>query len=96
MIARLIDEGMLAELNYDNIPNYEKIGEQYKSLSFDPENKYTVPYTWGTLGIIYNSTMVDGDIDQLGRHVRREVRRQRPDDPQLPGRSGRRPAGSGL
>ena len=63
MIARLIDEGMLAELNYDNIPNYEKIGEQYKSLSFDPENKYTVPYTWGTLGIIYNSTMVDGDID---------------------------------
>ena len=45
MIARLIDEGMLAELNYDNIPNYEKIGEQYKSLSFDPENKYTVPYT---------------------------------------------------
>ena len=63
MIARLIDEGMLAELNYDNIPNYKKIGEQYKSLSFDPENKYTVPYTWGTLGIIYNSTMVDGDID---------------------------------
>lgn len=63
MIARLIDEGMLAELNYDNIPNYAKIGEQYKSLSFDPENKYTVPYTWGTLGIIYNSTMVDGDID---------------------------------
>ena len=96
MIARLIDEDMLAELNYDNIPNYEKIGEQYKSLSFDPENKYTVPYTWGTLGIIYNSTMVDGDIDQLGRHVRREVRRQRPDDPQLPGCSGRRPAGSGL
>lgn len=63
MIARLIDEDMLAELNYDNIPNYAKIGDQYKSLSFDPENKYTVPYTWGTLGIIYNSTMVDGDID---------------------------------
>ena len=63
MIARLIDEDMLAELNYDNIPNYAKIGEQYKGLSFDPENKYTVPYTWGTLGIIYNTTMVDGDID---------------------------------
>ena len=62
MIARLIDEGMLAELNYDNIPNYAKIGDQYKSLSFDPDNKYTVPYTWGTLGIIYNTTMVDGDI----------------------------------
>ena len=62
MIARLIDEGMLAELNYDNIPNYEKIGEQYKSLSFDPENKYTVPYTWGTLGIIYNTAKVQEPI----------------------------------
>ena len=62
MIARLIDEDMLAELNYDNIPNYAKIGDQYKSLSFDPDNKYTVPYAWGTLGIIYNTTMVDGDI----------------------------------
>ncbi|MDO4315682.1 MAG: ABC transporter substrate-binding protein [Oscillospiraceae bacterium] len=62
MIARLIDEGMLAELNYDNIPNYDLIGDQYKGLSFDPENKYTVPYTWGTLGIIYNTTMVDGPI----------------------------------
>ena len=62
MIGRLIEEDMLAELNYDNIPNYAKIGDQYKSLSFDPDNKYTVPYTWGTLGIIYNTTMVDGDI----------------------------------
>ena len=62
MIARLIDEDMLAELNYDNIPNYEKIDDRYKGLSFDPENKYTVPYTWGTLGIIYNTTMVDEPI----------------------------------
>ena len=62
MIARLIAEDMLAELNYDNIPNYEKIDDRYKNLSFDPENKYTVPYTWGTLGIIYNTTMVDEPI----------------------------------
>ena len=62
MIARLIEEDMLAELNYDNIPNYALIDSQYKSLSFDPENKYTVPYTWGTLGIIYNKTMVDSPI----------------------------------
>ncbi|MDO4810801.1 MAG: extracellular solute-binding protein [Eubacteriales bacterium] len=62
MVARLIDEGLLAELNYDNIPNYALIGEQYKHLSYDPENKYTVPYTWGTLGIIYNSAMVDEEI----------------------------------
>lgn len=62
MIARLIDEGMLAELNFDNIPNYELIDDTYKNLSYDPENKYTVPYTWGTLGIIYNTTMVDEEI----------------------------------
>lgn len=62
MIGRLIDEGMLAELDYSAIPNYDLIDPQYKSLSFDPENKYTVPYTWGTLGIIYNSTMVDQPI----------------------------------
>ena len=62
MIARLIKEDMLAELNYDNIPNYALIDDQYKGLSFDPENQYTVPYTWGTLGIIYNSTMVEEPI----------------------------------
>ena len=62
MVARLIDEGLLAELDYDNIPNYALIGDQYKGLSYDPENKYTVPYTWGTLGIIYNTNMVDEEI----------------------------------
>ena len=62
MIARLIAEDMLAELDYSSIPNYGKIDAQYKGLSFDPENKYTVPYTWGTLGIIYNTTMVDEPI----------------------------------
>ena len=62
MVARLIDEGLLAELDYDNIPNYALIGDQYKGLSYEPENTYTVPYTWGTLGIIYNTTMVDEEI----------------------------------
>ena len=62
MIGRLIAEDMLAELNYDNIPNYAKIDDRYKGLSYDPDNKYTVPYTWGTLGIIYNTTMVDEEI----------------------------------
>ena len=55
-------EDMLAELNYDNIPNYALIDDQYKNLSYDPDNKYTVPYTWVTLGIIYNTTMVDEEI----------------------------------
>ena len=49
----------LAELDYDAIPNFEKIDPQFTHLSFDPENKYTVPYTWGTVGIIYNTKYVD-------------------------------------
>ena len=66
MIGRLIEEDMLAELDYSAIPNYDLIDDQYKSLSFDPENKYTVPYTWGTVGIIYNTTMVDEPITSWG------------------------------
>ncbi|MBR2047929.1 MAG: extracellular solute-binding protein [Oscillospiraceae bacterium] len=59
MIARLISENMLLELNFDNIPNYQYIDETFRNTSFDPENKYSVPYTWGTVGIIYNSKYVD-------------------------------------
>ena len=66
MIARLIQEDMLAELDYDAIPNFEKIDPQFTHLSFDPENKYTVPYTWGSVGIIYNTTMVDEPITSWG------------------------------
>ncbi len=66
MIARMIEEDMLAELNYDNIPNFDLIDDQYKNLSYDPENKYTVPYTWGTLGVIYNSSKVDYPISSWG------------------------------
>ena len=66
MIAQLIEEDMLSELNYDNIPNFELIDERFRNLSYDPENKYTVPYTWGTLGIIYNETMVDEPITSWG------------------------------
>ena len=62
MIARLITEDRLQKLDYSLIPNYEKIDDQYKNLSFDPDNEYSVPYTWGTLGIIYNTTMVDEPI----------------------------------
>ena len=62
MIARLIEEDMLAELDYGNIPNFELIDDQYKYLSYDPENRYTVPYMWGTVGIIYNTSMVSEPI----------------------------------
>ena len=59
MIARLINEGMLEELNFDNIPNYSYIDAEFKNTAFDPENKYSVPYTWGTVGILYNTKYVD-------------------------------------
>ena len=62
MISQLIEEGMLAELDYDNIPNFSLIDDRFKNLSYDPENKYTVPYTWGTLGIIYNTAKVQEPI----------------------------------
>ncbi len=58
MIARMISEDMLLELDFDNIPNYKNVIETYKNQSYDPENKYSVPYTWGTVGIIYNSKYV--------------------------------------
>ena len=59
MVAKMIAEGMLMPLNYDNIPNFENIDEEYRYADYDPENKYTVPYTLCTTGIIYNTTMVD-------------------------------------
>ena len=59
MIARLANEGMLVELNFDNIPNYQYIDEEFKNTAYDPENKYSVPYTWGTTGIIYNTKYVE-------------------------------------
>ena len=62
MISQLIEEGWLQPLDYSKIPNFDKIADRFKNLSYDPENKYTVPYTWGTLGIIYNTTMVDEPI----------------------------------
>ena len=62
MISQLIEEDMLQPLDYEQIPNFSKIADRFKNLSYDPENLYTVPYAWGTLGIIYNSTMVDEPI----------------------------------
>lgn len=62
MISQLIEEDMLQPLDYSKIPNFEKIADRFKNLSYDPENLYTVPYTWGTLGIIYDTTMVDEPI----------------------------------
>jgi len=59
MIARLISEDMLLPLDFDNIPNYQYIDENFRNTAYDPENKYSVPYTWGTVGILYNTQYVD-------------------------------------
>ncbi len=59
MIARMIEEDMLLELDYSNIPNYQYIAEEFRGMAYDPEEKYTVPYAWGTVGIIYNTKYVD-------------------------------------
>ena len=59
MTMRMISENMLLPLNFDNIPNVEYIDDAYRNTIYDPENKYSVPYTWGTTGIIYNRDFVD-------------------------------------
>ncbi len=59
MVSRLIEEDMLEEINFDNIPNYQYVDEAYKNTAYDPDNKYSVPYTWGTVGVIYNKNYVD-------------------------------------
>ncbi|MCI9200346.1 MAG: ABC transporter substrate-binding protein [Lachnospiraceae bacterium] len=66
MIQKLLENDLLAELDFDNIPNAKaNIGKQYweQSTEFDPENKYSVPYCWGTVGILYNKTMVEEPVD---------------------------------
>lgn len=59
MISKLADEGLLAELNFDNIPNYSLIDDAYKGLEYDPDELYSVPYMWGTVVIMYNTQYVD-------------------------------------
>ena len=63
MIKRMIDEKKLAKIDFKNIPNYRLIGAAYKDLGFDPDNEYSVPYMWGTVGILYNKKMVRGTPD---------------------------------
>ena len=59
MIARMAAEDMLVPLNYANIPNYQYISESFRGLYYDPDDTYTVPYTYGVVGIIYDANQVD-------------------------------------
>jgi len=61
-IEQMIREGLLAPINFNNIPNLRYIDERFFDLPFDPDNRYSVPYKWGTLGILYNTTMVGNTV----------------------------------
>lgn len=65
MIQKMIQNDLLQPLNFDNIPNAKNIGQVYyeKSRQFDPDNQYSIPYCWGTVGILYNTKMVEEPID---------------------------------
>ena len=65
MVQRMIENDLLAEIDYNNIPNLKYIDDIYMEMSkqYDPENKYSVPYLWGTVGILYNKKMVDEPVD---------------------------------
>lgn len=58
MISKLLEEDMLEEINFDNVPNYKNIMENYKNLPFDKDNKYSIPYSWGVVAMVYNTEMV--------------------------------------
>ena len=69
MIARLANEDMLLPLNFDNIPNYQYIEDQFRGLYYDPDNTYSIPYTYGVVGEINDANQVDeadaGDWDLM-------------------------------
>lgn len=62
MISKLIDQDMLLELDFSKIPNFEYIDEQFRNPDYDPENLYSVPYTWGVVGLFYNTEFVEEEV----------------------------------
>lgn len=65
MISKLISENMLEKLNFKNIPNYQYIDKQFRSPAYDKTNEYSVPYTWGVVGIFYNKNYVKEKVDSF-------------------------------
>lgn len=63
MIEKLINNDLLAKLDFSKIPNYENIEDRFKGLAYDTSNEYSIPYMWGTMGIVYNTTMVNEPVD---------------------------------
>ena len=65
MVSRLVNEGLLQELDYTNIPNYSLVDDTFKNDYYDPENKYSVPYMWCTVGILYDTEKVTETVDSM-------------------------------
>lgn len=65
MVSKLMNEGKLEKLNFDNIPNFKYINDDLVNPAYDPKNEYSVPYMWGVVGIIYNTTMVDDENENV-------------------------------
>ncbi|GAA0084613.1 spermidine/putrescine ABC transporter substrate-binding protein [Clostridium sp. CTA-7] len=63
IVEKMISEDMLEKIDFNNIPNFKNIGEDFKNLPYDPNNEYSVPYMWGTIGIIYDADKVDEPVD---------------------------------
>lgn len=63
MIEKMKNNDLIQKINFDNIPNYKNIDDKFKNLGYDPNNEYSIPYMWGTVGIVYNKTMVDDAVD---------------------------------
>ena len=62
-MPRMIKNNLVQELNKDNIPNISQMDEEYLNLDIDPGNKYSVPYMFGTVGLIYNKDVIKEDVD---------------------------------
>ena len=65
MVKKMIADDMLAKINYDNIPNIENLDPTFAALSYDPDGEYSVPYLWGTVGILYNITKAEKELTSM-------------------------------
>ncbi len=66
IVERMLSKDMLAEIDYDKVPNAQYILENLRSPDYDPNNVHSLPYMWGTVGILYNTTMVEEPVNSWG------------------------------
>lgn len=69
MISKLIENDMLKKIDFNNTPNFSMIDSKFKNLSYDPTNEYSIPYTWGTVGIFYNKKIVSESPDEISWNI---------------------------